>query len=581
MADHNAHVLLVRALNHLKKLHLPSYLGLRGFLENAVAKEHPELIFESIIRKKDLLSPYHYYGFYSLKRVGKDRNSYRHMTSLSPLAILAETYLLSVIAKQPVFAVADCVYSNRWPSDSSGNIYHFYLDSYFERNSAIKFQLRNKPDSIAHVFDIEDYYPSVNLKILFRNLSKAIEKSSISGEEKELLGRIIETYKSKKGKGIPIGTPFSDFLGNFYLNDLDAVMNEKYPGRYFRYVDDLIVVEESSQHEQIRETIETHISGLSLRLNKKKVYTAKREEWSNLVPEKVAKTADDYWTVSQRLIAYCGRNQDDLYKIKEHFNANFPYFHAERIFNALKYARFGKYFTKLLAELRTLGLREYIRSLTDSLEDISTAFFAVKKKYESEFIDLLKIHLDSDMKGKYIPQRLNFLLNRLIPLATPEDIEIYERLTRDKPEMLLKNRLLNALQTRNPELIRDYPATTPLMYCTYMGWQAITKRKIQAEKVEREPLYEFESLLIFSIFGYGIKIKGATKNIKALLSFCQQKYDEGKPYSYDFVEYLRASIWKTESGLFKKFLQTRFSDEEDYLFELEGLPTDYGELGYD
>jgi len=82
--------------------------------------------------------------------------------------------------------------------------------------------------------DISKFYPSVNGEIM---------KQKVRGVVKchftlELIDAIIDS-----ANGLPIGNFTSQWLANFFLQDLDHAIKEKFGAKYYvRYVDDLVVL---------------------------------------------------------------------------------------------------------------------------------------------------------------------------------------------------------------------------------------------------------------------------------------------------------------------------------------------------
>jgi hypothetical protein len=83
--------------------------------------------------------------------------------------------------------------------------------------------------------DVRRYFDSVNhviLKEQFRRLFKDFRLLC-------LLDRIVDTYETEAGKGLPIGTLTSQYFANFYLDPFDHFVKERLKCRgYLRFMDD-------------------------------------------------------------------------------------------------------------------------------------------------------------------------------------------------------------------------------------------------------------------------------------------------------------------------------------------------------
>jgi len=107
--------------------------------------------------------------------------------------------------------------------------------------------------------DISRYFDSIDHDILLALLKRRFK-------DKELLmlfERILDTYLTRPGKGVPIGNLFSQHMANFYLGYLDHWVKEVLRIRgYVRYMDDFILW--AHEKESLKKTLDT----LSLWLQK-------------------------------------------------------------------------------------------------------------------------------------------------------------------------------------------------------------------------------------------------------------------------------------------------------------------------
>jgi RNA-directed DNA polymerase len=149
--------------------------------------------------------------------------------------------------------------------------------------------------------DISGFFMSIDHNILYRLIEKLISKKKKSLQwEKEIL-RLAETiifckptdnyiikgdpslfslipsrkslFHSGERKGLPIGNHSSQFSANLYLNELDQFVKRQLKCKhYFRYVDDLILLEDNKERLKIfRDKIgEFLIKKLKIELNHKK-----------------------------------------------------------------------------------------------------------------------------------------------------------------------------------------------------------------------------------------------------------------------------------------------------------------------
>ena len=86
--------------------------------------------------------------------------------------------------------------------------------------------------------DIHKFFDSIDHAVAIRFLEKAFQDADLIA----LFKKILSTYQSSPGKGIPIGNLFSQHLANYYLCRLDHWLKEVRKIKdYIRYMDDFIL----------------------------------------------------------------------------------------------------------------------------------------------------------------------------------------------------------------------------------------------------------------------------------------------------------------------------------------------------
>jgi RNA-directed DNA polymerase len=86
--------------------------------------------------------------------------------------------------------------------------------------------------------DVRKYFESVDHGILKELLSRRFKDRRLL----DLLGRIIDSFESRPGRGIPIGALTSQYFANHYLAVLDHFVKETLRvGPYVRYMDDFVL----------------------------------------------------------------------------------------------------------------------------------------------------------------------------------------------------------------------------------------------------------------------------------------------------------------------------------------------------
>lgn len=122
--------------------------------------------------------------------------------------------------------------------------------------------------------DIKKFFDSVDHRILLE-----IVKTKIKDPDTiRLIKKVVKSYETAEGKGLPIGNLISQLFANIYLNKLDQFVKHKLKAKYYlRYADDFIVLHKdfwflTRAVEEIKRFIEGE---LKLELHKDKVFFRK------------------------------------------------------------------------------------------------------------------------------------------------------------------------------------------------------------------------------------------------------------------------------------------------------------------
>lgn len=130
-------------------------------------------------------------------------------------------------------------------------------------------------------FDISKFYDSIDIDILLKKLKdEKINKNIIDIIEKAVLTGTFEQSTNRKvfGKtkiertGVPQGIIISNALGELYLKDFDQYFNKKKTIKFFRFVDDIIILFDSKidNKKDLENEIKFKLSEILLHLNETK-----------------------------------------------------------------------------------------------------------------------------------------------------------------------------------------------------------------------------------------------------------------------------------------------------------------------
>jgi hypothetical protein len=106
--------------------------------------------------------------------------------------------------------------------------------------------------------DIRKYFDSIDHVILYEKLRTRFKDKKLV----DLFERIISSYCTAEGKGIPIGNLTSQYFANFYLGFADRFIKENLGVKaYIRYMDDMVFL--SNSKKQLIEIAHKYVAYIS------------------------------------------------------------------------------------------------------------------------------------------------------------------------------------------------------------------------------------------------------------------------------------------------------------------------------
>ncbi|KKT41383.1 MAG: RNA-directed DNA polymerase [Candidatus Giovannonibacteria bacterium GW2011_GWA2_44_13b] len=112
------------------------------------------------------------------------------------------------------------------------------------RELAYKVSKNNTKTCWALKCDIRKFFDNIDHKILMDILRKYISDKDIL----RLLEKIVYSFETRSGAGLPLGNLTSQLFVNIYMNELDQFMKHKIKARnYIRYADDFVILSDDRQ----------------------------------------------------------------------------------------------------------------------------------------------------------------------------------------------------------------------------------------------------------------------------------------------------------------------------------------------
>lgn len=266
-----AGILAVRAVNEYRRRDFLAYIGLRYYLDSqcATKDEWSRVAASSLVSGREVpayLSVSHY----------KDRVevafSHREIHIPGPNEAMAEVALLDACScAGESFQSLPCVYSYRLATGNfKGGTFRPYLEGFREKQAALRSACRELEGGRVLITDIRKFYPNIPAKVARRAWQSACANSALKPEFCLLGNRLLELQAAapaKDCKAVLTGPLFSHLIANLVLRDLDQEMTSAFPGRYFRYVDDIVLVGSESHVRRGRQRLREILGDLELTLH--------------------------------------------------------------------------------------------------------------------------------------------------------------------------------------------------------------------------------------------------------------------------------------------------------------------------
>lgn len=120
--------------------------------------------------------------------------------------------------------------------------------------------------------DVKNFFPSLDHEILFNKLQTRIEDKTALSLLKKVLNR--------SQQGIAPGLSIAGQLADIYINDVDKSLSDRPNFKYFRFVDDILILCNSTDVKAIHAEIEQKTNDLRLKLHD--TATGGKSDYGNL-----------------------------------------------------------------------------------------------------------------------------------------------------------------------------------------------------------------------------------------------------------------------------------------------------------
>ncbi|MBK9096497.1 MAG: hypothetical protein IPM84_27815 [Anaerolineae bacterium] len=150
-------------------------------------------------------------------------------------------------------------------------LYENWFDAYGKYIEDARSAAKSTAGCVVIQTDIRSFYTRIIRDSLIQLSTETLSRSArVEWLLKVLFSREIDGHEA--GKGIVQGNIASGFFANLYLIDLDArFTNNEWNVKFFRYVDDMIVVVPNPEHiSEVISALKEQLAGIGLELNQEK-----------------------------------------------------------------------------------------------------------------------------------------------------------------------------------------------------------------------------------------------------------------------------------------------------------------------
>ena len=449
-------LLALRTANQYRTRDIFAYLGLRYYFANQCAQRDRwagEVCSHLVMNRRSGT----YFQSLHFKEIRDDGQvGYRDIFLPGPNESFAEAALLAECSRHVAFRSPDFVFSYRLAegADPQG-VYTSYFAGVQERQQKIAAACKADAGQVVRYTDIKRFYPNISRELAINAWLKSCGEAQMPPLFKELGSKLLADHSlaarsSATGKGLLTGPMFSHLIANLVLREVDQAMSATFPNRYFRYVDDVVIVGSPVEVAKGRAQLAALLSELGLDLHdtgggKEVELTA-----SDWLAGETDFNGDDSrgWMLFARdlkqfLISQPSSRAGLAVRFTEEgFRIPLPDYNVE-ISDA-------RYQDRLIDRLRRYPwlLGKIFRQATLSALLLNAQ--VLRARYMQRLFQIVEVgpKLDGHPRKRAIP-KIRYFAGRLLYLARPEDLPVIAERLRQYPELAMLAEILHAVGTRD------------------------------------------------------------------------------------------------------------------------------------
>lgn len=576
----NPHTLAVRCLNETRVLHPPTYVAARFLADSVASDVNSSWTLKTITRRYPVQATPRFFKFMRFKKQLENRQiEYREFLVPSPMTCLTESFVLQELSGLRPFRKPNSVYSYRWPSHPACP-YNFdhYANGYIKRNENISDTLRRNPSSIVIITDIKKFYPTIPREIVRERFKNRLNGGSISPSVRDtalnLFEHLVSTFP--QGKGIATGPDLSHVIGDLALSELDEEFNLRYPGRYFRYVDDIIFVIDPEERQNALQLLNNFLNNVNLEANNEKEDTVSSEEWLSHGPHYQRVITDNsFEALVFRLKVFLAIKPGRLRGLESAFRDQGFSLPITKVANAASTSLFHRRL-KLFYRRRWKVMLNALFETEKSLVDLA---ITVRQGIEERLVSLFESGFPTAVsRRKWHIQRIRHLTNRSLYLWPASELGFVRHALVDHPEFAETVALLRLLQDGDSSDLLEMPGPAVSTAGAILRASKTTAKTIKLPtNLSAAAKHSAGILLLYGVAEFDpTLLQASDPDAAEFLSFCAGKAPQGRERNdFGYLDEIRSLQLNHNTEERLQMLENRFSEDEAITFEALEIGGEY------
>lgn len=444
-------LLALRATNQYRTRDIMAYLGLRYYFANQCARRDRwgDEVSTHLVMSR---SSGAYFQSLHFKDVHNGQVGHRDIFLPGPNESFAEAALLAECSRHAAFRSPDFVFSYRLAegNDTQG-VYKPYFSGLQERQQKIAAACKAGAGQVVRYTDIKRFYPNISGELATNAWQKACDAAQLDSRFRELGLKLLADHAlTKHGKGLLTGPMFSHLIANLVLRGVDEAMSAVFPERYFRYVDDVVLVGSPAEVNAGRAQLAALLGELGLDLHDAdagKDFELAAGDWLAGEEDFCGNDSQGWMFFARDLKQFLISQASSRTTLATMFAAAgfripLPDYSVE-----VSDARYQDRFFDQLRRYPWL-LTKIFRQSTPNM--LLLAAQILRAGFTERLLQLLELgpQLEGYERKRAIP-KIRYFAGRLLYLAKPEDLPVIAERLRQYPELTMLAEVVHAVGTRD------------------------------------------------------------------------------------------------------------------------------------